>query len=208
MLTLVDKEIDLNKSSILFSTTVTPDNFTEHFITHNSQWSVEGEWITGLNPVESAGMAIMKHDFPGNILLDFEAGTIPPSTHDINFMWNGEWNDGLNSCGNAYVGSICGWYDRRVGIERSPGYKLIATTPNNNFEPGRIYRIQAGNIDGNCFIFIDGRLAIELNDPDPLDTKKYTKIAFTAWSSHIRIRNILIRQIEWRKLISNYTSEF
>ena len=98
-------------------------------------------------------MAILKHDFPGNILLDFEAGTILPSTHDINFMWNGEWSDSLNSCGNAYVGSICGWYSNRIGIEKSPDYKLIATTPNYNFEPGRIYRVQAGSINGNCFHF-------------------------------------------------------
>jgi hypothetical protein len=208
MLKLLNKEIDLVKSKILFNTTITPDNFADHFLTHNSKWSVEEGWITGRNPDESAGMAILKHDFPGNILLDFEASTILPSTHDINFMWNGEWSNSLNSCGNAYVGSICGWYGRRIGIERSPDYKLIGTTPNYNFEPGRIYRIQAGSIDGNCFIFIDSKLAIELNDPDPLDTGKFTKVAFTAWSSHIRIRNIVIRQIEWRQIISNYTPEF
>ena len=153
---------------------------------------------------ETAGMAILKHDFPGNILLDFEAGTILPSTHDINFMWNGEWSDSLNSCGNAYIGSICGWYNNRIGIEKSPDYKLIATTPNYNFEPGRTYRVQAGSIDGNCFIFIDGKLAIELNDPDPLDSTRFTKVAFTAWSSCLRIRNIVIRQIEWIPLIMKY----
>ena len=208
MLQLINKEIDPDKSRILFNTTITPDNFPDHFITHNSKWSVEEGWITGSNPDETAGMAILKHDFPGNILLDFEASSILPSTHDINFMWNGEWSESINSCGNAYVGSICGWYGRRVGIERSPGYKLIATAPNHGFEPGRVYRVQAGSIDGNCFIFIDGKLAIELNDPDPLDTGMYTKVAFTAWSSRIRIRNIVIRQIEWRQLISNYAPEF
>lgn len=208
MLKLINKEIDLNNSTILFNTTVTPDNFRDHFITHNSHWSVDNGWIAGRNPDETAGMAILKHDFPGNILLDFEASTIPPSSHDINFMWNGEWSDDLNSCGNAYVGSICGWYSRRIGIERSPGYKLIASTPNYSFEPGRVYRVQAGSIDGNCFIFIDGRLAIELNDPDPLDTEKYTKVAFTAWSSNIRIRNILIRQIDWKPVESKYIPEF
>jgi hypothetical protein len=208
MLQLINKEIDLNKSGILFNTIVTRDNFSDHFIIHNSKWSVEEGWITGRNPDETAGMAILKHDFPGNILLDFEASTILPSTHDINFMWNGEWSDELNSCGNAYVGSICGWYGRRVGIERSPGYKLIATAPNYSFEPGRAYRIQAGSIDGNCFIFIDGKLAIELNDPDPLDTRKYTKVAFTSWSSQIRLRNIVIRQIEWKQIVSNYAPEF
>jgi hypothetical protein len=207
-LRLLDKEIDPDRSRILFDTIITPDNFQDHFMTHNSQWSVEDGWITGRNPDESAGMAILKQDFPGNILLDFEASTIPPSTHDINFMWNGEWSERLNSCENAYIGSICGWYSNRIGIERSPEYKLVATTPNPDFEPGRVYRIQAGSINGNCFIFIDGRLAIELNDPDPLDTGKYTKVAFTAWKSHIRIRNISIRKIEWTPLTLGYKPEF
>jgi hypothetical protein len=204
MLRLIDKEIDPNKCRILFNTKITPDNFTDHFITHNSQWSVEDGWITGRNPDESAGMAILRHDFPGNILLDFEAHTILPSTHDINFMWNGEWNEDLNSCGNAYIGSICGWHSQRIGIEKSPDYKLIATTPNYTFVPGKTYRVQTGSIDGNCFIFIDNKLAIELNDPDPLDTTKYAKVAFTAWSSSIRIKNIIIRQIIWKTLINKY----
>ena len=208
MLKLINKEIDINKSKILFNEIITSDNFSDHFITYNCQWSVEDGWITGRNPDETAGMAILKHDFPGNILLDFEARTLLPSTHDINFMWNGEWSDKLNSCGNAYIGSICGWYRGRVGIEKSPDYKLIASTPNNNFEPGKTYRVQAGSIDGNCFIFIDGKLAIELNDPDPLNTQKYTRVAFTAWSSWISIRNVVIRQIEWLPLNMSYLPEF
>ena len=207
-LLLINKEIDVNGSKILFNNVITRDNFDQHFITYNSKWTVEEGWITGRNPNETAGMAILKHDFPGNILLDFQARTILPSTHDINFMWNGEWNDSLNSCGNAYVGSICGWYSNRIGIEKSPEYKLIASTPHYSFEPGKTYRIQAGNIDGNCFIFIDGKLAIELNDPDPLDTTRYPKVAFTAWSSWLQIKNIVIRQIEWKPLEMKYISEF
>jgi hypothetical protein len=207
-LQLINNEIDVNRSKILFNNVISRENFNDNFITYNSKWTVEDGWITGHNPDESAGMAIMKQDFPGNILLDFEASTILPSTHDINFMWNGEWSDILNSCGNAYVGSICGWYGGRVGIEKSPQYKLIATTPNSNFIPGRSYRIQAGSIDGNCFIFIDGKLAIELNDPDPLDSTRYTKVAFTAWTSWIKIKNIVIRQISWNTLNRKYIPEF
>lgn len=208
MLQLINKEIDTEGSRILFNELITPDNLDDHFLTYNIKWTVDEGWITGRNPDETAGMAILKHDFPGNILLDFEARTILPSTHDINFMWNGEWSDNLNSCGNAYVGSICGWYNNRIGIEKSPDYKLIASTPHYSFKPGKTYRIQAGSIDGTCFIFIDGKLAIELNDPDPLDTSRYSKVAFTAWSSWIQIRKIVIRKIGWKLLAMKYIPEF
>jgi hypothetical protein len=64
MLKLLDKEIDLIKSRILFKAIITRNNFDYNFITYNSKWTVAEGWITGCNPNESAGMAILKHDYP------------------------------------------------------------------------------------------------------------------------------------------------
>lgn len=206
-LQLINKEIDVSDSTVLFCHPITSENLTTLFEIHNSEWSVENGWFTGKNPDESAGVAIWKQNFPGNILLEFEGRTVLPSTHDINFMWNTEWSDLLNSCGNGYIGSICGWWTKRVGIEKSPDFKIRATTSFFNFEPGKTYKVQAGGIDGTCFIFIDGKLFIELNDPDPLDNNKYTKVALSAYSSCIQFKNIVIRQISWKPLKMNYKPE-
>ena len=75
-------------------------------------------------------------------------------------------------------------------------------------ETGKTYKVQAGSIDGYCFMFIDGREIIAVNDPDPIDHMKYGKVAFTAWSSHVQIRNIVIRQISWKPVEMEYTPEF
>ena len=40
MLALLNKEIDTERSRILFNELITPDNFEDHFITYNSQWTV------------------------------------------------------------------------------------------------------------------------------------------------------------------------
>ncbi len=53
-------------------------------------------------------------------------------------------------------------------------------TPLFPFVPGKIYKIQAGSIDGHCFIFADGKLLLEAMDPDPIDNSRYTKIGFEA----------------------------
>jgi hypothetical protein len=204
---LPDKEIDIFSSPILFDQTINEDNFKDLFDIYNSSWTVEDGWLTGHNPDESAGMAILKKDFPGNVLLHFLARTVKPSTHDINFMWNGEWDSVLNSCGNAYIGSLCGWYSVRAGIEKSPGYKFRATSSNKCFEPFKQYEVFAGSIDGNCFIVADGELLLEVEDPEPLDNKKYSKVAFTAWSSHIQVRNIVIRQVAWKPVSRRYFPE-
>lgn len=206
-LMLLNKQIDLSESTILYNRPVTLDSLKNEWDTYNCEWTVKEDWLTGKNPSESAGMAFLKMDFPGNILLEFEGRTVYPSSHDIDFMWNGEWDPTINSCGIGYIGGIGGWWTGRVGIEKSPEYKLRATTGQFRIIPGTIYRIMAGSVDGNCFVFIDGREIIEITDPDPIDHSIYQKVAFSAWSSHIQIRNIVIRQISWKPLERSYPAE-
>ena len=57
-------------------------------------------------------------------------------------------------------------------------------------------------------LFIDGKLALEVTDPNPIDTQKYSKVGFEAYSSHIKIKNIKIRQVNWNPLDLSYTPEF
>ena len=49
-LQLINKEIDIAHSKILFNTIITEGNFSDHFETHNSKWTVSDGWITGRNP--------------------------------------------------------------------------------------------------------------------------------------------------------------
>lgn len=96
-LRLISKEIDVYNSKVLFGNSINSVNLRSHFDIYNSDWQVENGWLSGKNSIDAAGMAVLKKDFPGNILLEFECRTLHPSTHDINFMWNTEWSDRLNS---------------------------------------------------------------------------------------------------------------
>jgi len=49
-LILVDKEIDINNSPVMFSRTITGDNLNALFEVHNSRWTIEDGWLTGINP--------------------------------------------------------------------------------------------------------------------------------------------------------------
>jgi hypothetical protein len=207
-LQLMRKVIDIKKSTILFNQPITAKSLESDWTIHHSQWTVKDGWLTGKNPGNYPGMAILKKDFPGNVLVEFEARTVKPSTHDINVMWNGEWTDSTDQRGFAYVAGLQGWWTGKVGIEKSPEYKLMTGTPLFQFEPGRIYKIQAGSIDGHCFIFVNGKLLLEVTDPNPIDNKRYTKVGFEAYSSYIQIRNLVIRQISWKAVDMKYAPEF
>ena len=208
MLRIVRKEIDLDASAVLFNKPFTAESLAGDWKIYSSEWRVENGWLTGKNPGNCPGMAVSRADYPGNVLMDFEARTVPPCTHDIDVMWNGSWDESRNQRGPAYVAGLEGWWEGKVGIEKSPDYKLTAATPLLDFEPGRAYRIQAGSVDGHCFVFVDGRLILEMMDPDPIDSAKYAKVGFEAYCSHIAVRNLVVRRISWHPVESRYEPEF
>jgi hypothetical protein len=77
-----------------------------------------------------------------------------------------------------------------------------------DFQPGKLYHIVAGSIDGHCFIFANGELLLEAMDPDPIDHQRFTKVGLEAYCSHIKVRNFKIRQIHWKPVDMKYEPEF
>jgi hypothetical protein len=207
-LELMRKEIELSACPVLCEDEITTESLAESWKIHHSEWWLEDGWLHGKNPGNHPGMVILNRDFPGNILVEFEASTVVPSTHDINVMWNGEWLDSIDQRGVAYVAGLQGWWRGKVGIEKSPDYKFMVGTPLLDFQPGKLYHIIAGSIDGHCFIYANGQLLLEAMDPDPIDHQKYTKVGLEAYCSHIKVRNFKVRQILWKTVDMKYEPEF
>jgi len=207
-LRIMGKRIERERCPVLFDTPFDAAIWEQHWQVRAPEWRVEGEWLIGRNPDNRPGMVTSRASYFGNILLEFEARTALPSTHDIDCMWNGSWDEEKDERGVAYVAGLQGWWEGKVGIEKSPDYKLNALTPLFPFEPGRIYQIQAGSVDGHAFIFVDGRLAIEVTDPDPIDNRRHGLVGFEAYASHIQIRRPVIRQIVWSLRSLSYPPEF
>lgn len=208
MLNIIKKEIDVEKSQLLFDAPFTSENVEKDWNIYGGQWWVEDGWLTGKNPENCPGMIVCKTDFRGNVLLDFEARTVLPCTHDIDVMWNGSWDDVKNERDVAYVAGLQGWWEGKVGLEKSPEYKLNVATQLLDFKPGQTYHIQCGSIDGHCFVFVDGKLVLELTDPEPIDSQKYAKVGFEAYCSYIQVKNLKIRQISWNPRELTYVREF
>ncbi len=207
-ISLMRKVVDFDRSPLLFAPQIRPERFELDWEVFSGHWQVEGEWLTGRHRENSPGMVLLSRGFPGDVLVEFEARTLSPSTHDINFMWNGSWDMTRNERGVAYVAGLQGWWDGKVGIEKSPEYKLNVGTPLFDFKPGQTYLIQGGSIGGHCFIAVDGRLLLEVTDPDPIDSQRYDRIGFEAYCSQIQIRNVRIRQLAWTATDPAYTPEF
>jgi len=208
MLYLIGKQLDPAACPILFEAPFAEERELAGWQVYGGEWRVRDGWLNGRNPDNKPGVILSRLDFPGNVLLEFEGRTVPPSTHDIDMMWNASWDDERGERGDAYVAGIQGWWEGKVGIERSPGYTLNAATPLFPFEPGRTYRIQAGSIDGHCFVAVDGRLLLELTDADPIDSAVHARVGFEAYASHIQVRHLSVRSIVWERCERSYAPEF
>lgn len=205
---LLHKELDLEHSEILYHHPFTSEVLERDFEIRAGDWHVEDGWLIGKNPENFAAMVISKQNFFGNVMLDFKAATIPPCTHDINAMWNGSWNEETNTRDVAYVAGLQGWWHGKVGFERSPEYVFNVATSLFSFEPGTVYHIQMGSIDGHVFVIVDGALVLELTDPNPIDSQKYGKVGFEAYCSHLKFTDFFVKRPCYSKVEERYQPEF
>ena len=207
-LLIMRKRIDLTASAVLYDRPFSPESFREDWEVLSGRWRQEGDALFGTNPDPKPGCIMLRRAFPGNVLVDFRAATVAPSTHDIDVMWNASWDRRTDTRGSAYVAGIQGWWDGKVGIEKSPQYKQVAAAPCPWFKPGREYRIQAGAIDDHCFLFVDGQLRLEMLDPDPIDSAASAGVGFEAYQSMIRVSGLVVRRIAWTERKQEYAKEF
>lgn len=205
---LLKKECFPDRCPILYDRPFTPESFAEDFEVCGGSWYVEDGWLIGENRGNFPGMAISKAAYCDNVILDFYAATILPCSHDINVMWNGSWNRQTNSRDTAYVIGLQGWWNGKVGFERSPEYVLNAATQLFPFEPGREYHIQCGSLDGHVFVIVDGALVLEITDPDPIDYTKHGLVGFEAYCAKLRFRDFKVRKAQWTDIEEHYEPEF
>jgi hypothetical protein len=202
------KKLFPEEMEILYNRPFSEESLKEDFEIRAGKWYVEDGWLVGENRTNFAAMVISKRDFFGPILMEFDAETILPCTHDINVMWHGSFNDETNTRDVAYVAGLAGWWDGKVGFERSPEYKFNVGTQLFDFVPGKTYRMTVGDIGGHIFILADGKLLLEITDPDPINDQKYGRIGFEAYCSKLKFKNLCIKRASYEDDVKEYVPEF
>lgn len=205
---LMKKRIDVANMPILYDRPFTERSLREDFDVRGGEWTVEDGWLTGRNRENFAAMAISRADYFGDVCLEFDARTVPPCTHDINVMWNGSWDDQTNTRDVAYVMGLEGWWDGKVGFEKSPGYALNAATPLFRIRPGQTYHMQCGGIGGHVFCIVDGKLLLEVTDPEPIDASRFGRVGFEAYCTQVQFKNFRVRRAVYTPMPKEYAPEF
>lgn len=205
---LMHRIIDPDTMPVLYEKPFSQEVFARDFEVRDGNWYVQDGWLIGESPKNFASMALLKESFYGPVCLDFYAKVLEPCTHDINCMWSGSWDAQTNTRALAYVAGIGGWWDGKIGFEKSPDYQLNCGTKLFDFEPGRTYHMQCGSIGGHVFVIVDGKLAIEATDPDPIDQQKFGRIGFEAYCTRVAYRDLKIRRAVWEESPMSYIPQF
>ena len=210
LIQLMKKKLYPDEMETLFEVgDFTDEILAEHFDIKDGKWYVDEEgWLVGENRKCSAAMCVTKEWYTGDVLVEFDAATVAPATRDINVTFHGSWNEEKNARDVAYVFGLEGWWRGYVGFEKSPDYKFVANTKLLNFCPGKTYHVAMGNIANDLFIFVDGVLAMELSDTDPIDINKYGRVGLEAFCTRVKYKNLTVKRIEAVYSKPGYEPEF
>lgn len=209
MVKLAFFDLDLKNSELLYEKdSFSEKEFDEEFVVKSGEWHTENGWIVGKNPKMAPGMIVSKKDFFGNVMVEITAKMEGGSTHDINVMINGEWDEEKNERGMAYVAGVEAFWHGNVGFEKSPEYKLTAATHLFDFDPEKEHNFKMGNISGKIFVLVDDVLCLEITDPNPLDENRYGKIGFEAYSSWWKFKGLKVYKLKYEKIEEYYNPEF
>ena len=209
MLQLMKKRLYPENMETLFSA----EKFTEAIVRDSfdikgGKWYVEDGWLVGENRNCTADMIVTKDKFFGDILVEFDAATVRPSTRDINVTIHGSWDEEKNCRGVGYVFGLEGFWEGYVGFERSPDYNFLVLTDLLNFTPGETYHITVGNMANTFFLFVDGRLAFQITDPTPYDVNEHGLVGFEAFCTRVKYRNLSIKRLVAEDDWKTYQVEF
>jgi len=68
--------------------------------------------------------------------------------------------------------------------------------------------MQCGSIGGHVFVIMDGQMAIEATDPDPIDQSKFGRIGFEADCTRVAYTDFKIRRASYIEENTAYIPEF
>jgi len=157
----------------------------------SGKWRIHDEALCG--SVEGEGPAVLwlATPVPGDHAVLFQAATVPPRYNDINCYWEGSGDLSAEGDPRCTIGGVGGWWDGLTGIERYPEGGLRATGRLLSIQPGRTYEICAGRWGDSDFVFIDGRLAVQLDDPGAT-RRAFSRVALATWNSHVHFTSVQV----------------
>ena len=202
---LLNKEVDLDKSELLFSLPFANASDLEQLELASGSWGIENGALVGRFRGNGGGICYTKDRFPGDILIDFYGTMLSPCNNDLNFVLKAEgWDYERNDAARGFIGGL---NDKKAGFEKYPLCDTQALVPFAAVSD-REYHIQAGYCKDTLFLAVDSQLLVEMRDPAPEEFAGFGRIGLGTYCSQIRFRDLKILRPSWRSVTQSYQANF
>lgn len=202
---LLGKKVLIDKSPLLLSTKPGP-GWEKDWEALSGTWYEKEGYLHGVEPENKGGILLTKAHFSEDVFIKCKITAHLPATRDLNVAYCAQWDEERDYLKSAYIAGVNGWYRHKCGVERFPENGLHASTPLYQYTPGQELTLISGAINGHLFLMVDGQLILEMIDQNPITTGG--RAGFSAYCTHLKIRDIEIRKALWEPLAESYEPEF
>jgi ADP-ribose pyrophosphatase YjhB (NUDIX family) len=190
---LAGVNLPVEQAEIMARAAIVGDRLPTSWRAESGQWRIHDGALCG--SVEGEAPAVLWCDIPitGDHGVLFRAMAIPPRHNDLNCFWEGSGTISGEDAGQVQctIGGVGGWWDGLSGIERFPEGGLRSTGRTLPIQSGRGYEICGGRRGNSDFLFVDGKLALQLDEPEP-HRRPTSRVALATWNSHVHFTDVRV----------------
>ena len=151
------------------------------------EWSIHDGALCGRVDGERPAVLWLDTPLEGDHAIAFEAASVAPHGNDINCYWDGGGTiEEGHPEGWCTIAGLAGWWDGLSGIERHPS-GIRATTRGLSLTSGQVMQVVAGRRGDSDFLFVDGALVMQVDDPTAR-RREISRVALATWNSHVHVR--------------------
>ncbi len=201
---LIDREVAPEDSELLFAfDQFTPEDWS--IVRGAGEWRMENGSLQGVWHDDGRGrhgQIFYRYPVAGDILLEFDARLLPPSRHDLIWLWQTSFEE--KPWGEGYLGCIGGWYGDYVGIEKLPRFRPSLFGVWRPLVSGETVHVLSGTVGGDAFVALNGELVSFFADPAPPAADKPGYFGFGIYQSAAEYRNLRVYRPKPRPVTVGY----
>lgn len=165
-------------------------------------WQIEtGSWVptnsglVGSIDGDSAAVIWSGMRCPAQLAVVFEAEAMPGHDNDANAFFRAAGSIYGAAPNDAWIAGTAGWYVHDNGLEQHP-HGPTWRVPGLPLVPGQVVRVAAGYRRGRVFLWKDGRLLLERDDPHAGSTTVQDRIGLGTWDAAVRFLRLSVYDLD------------
>jgi len=157
----------------------------------SGRWTPTVDGLVGSIEGDSAAVIWSGDSFPDDLAMVFEASAMPGHDNDANGFFRASGSIYGDRPRDAWIVGTAGWYVHDHGLEHHPAGPTWRV-PGGPLEPGQTVKVAAGHRDGVVFLWKDGELLLEREDPHASSAVAHDRLGLGTWDSAVRFTRLSV----------------